>query len=68
DNKDGLTFYREISSKVSVKLKESGKLFFEVAQGQSGEVIEIMTKNNYENIKVIKDYQNIERIIFGEKK
>lgn len=68
DNKDGFTFYREISSKVSVKLKENGKLFFEVAQGQSEEVIEIMTNNNFRNIGVIKDYQNIDRVIFGEKK
>ena len=68
DNKDGFTFYREISSKVSVKLKENGKLFFEVAQGQSEEVIEIMTNNKFRNIGVIKDYQNIDRVIFGEKK
>ena len=68
DNKDGFTFYREISSKVSVKLKENGKLFFEVAQGQSEEIIEIMTQNNFRNIRVIKDYQNIDRVLFGEKK
>ena len=68
DEGDGYTFYREISAKASVKLKENGKLFFEVAQGQSGEVVEIMTKNNFKNIGVIKDYQNIDRIIFGERK
>ena len=68
DEGDGYTFYREISAKASVKLKENGKLFFEVAQGQSGEVVEIMTKNNFTNIGVIKDYQNIDRVIFGERK
>ena len=68
DNKDGFTFYREISSKVSVKLKENGKLFFEVAQGQMEAVAKIMTKNNFRNIRVIKDYQNIDRVIIGEKK
>ena len=68
DEKDGLTFYREISAKISTKLKEKGKLFFEVAQGQSEEVVEIMAKNNFKNIGVIKDYQNIDRIIFGERK
>jgi len=68
DEKDGLSFYREISAKISAKLKEKGKLFFEVAQGQSEEVVEIMAKNNFKNIVVIKDYQNIGRIIFGERK
>ncbi len=68
DEGDGYTFYREISAKASVKLKENGKLFFEVAQGQSEEVVEIMTKNNFKNIGVIKDYQNIDRVIFGERK
>jgi len=68
DEGDGYTFYREISAKASVKLKENGKLFFEVAQGQSEEVVEIMTKNNFKNIGIIKDYQNIDRVIFGERK
>ena len=68
DEGDGYTFYREISAKASAKLKENGKLFFEVAQGQSEEVEEIMAKNNFKNIGIIKDYQNIDRIIFGERK
>jgi release factor glutamine methyltransferase len=68
DNDDGYTFFRTISEKVSVKLKENGKLFFEVAQGQSEEVRDIMEKGNFRNIRVIKDYQSIDRVIFGEKK
>jgi len=68
DESDGYTFYREISAKASAKLKENGKLFFEVAQGQSEEVVKIMTKNNFKNIEIIKDYQNIDRVIFGERK
>jgi release factor glutamine methyltransferase len=66
DDSDGYTFFKAISEKVSVKLKENGKLFFEVAQGQSEEVKDIMQKNNFKNIGVIKDYQSIDRIIFGE--
>jgi len=68
DEGDGFTLFRAISAKAFVKLKESGKLFFEVAQGQSGTVVEIMKNNNFKNIKVIKDYQNINRVIFGEAK
>jgi release factor glutamine methyltransferase len=68
DESDGYTFYMEISAKASAKLKENGKLFFEVAQGQSEEVVEIMTKNHFKNIGIIKDYQNIDRVVFGERK
>jgi release factor glutamine methyltransferase len=68
DDSDGCTFFRTIAEKARAKLKEDGKLFFEVAQGQSEEVMHIMTKNNYKNIGVIKDYQNIDRVIFGERK
>ena len=68
DSGDGYTFYKEISMNTSAKLKENGKLFFEVAQGQSEKVMEIMAKYNFYNIGVIKDYQNIDRVIFGEKK
>jgi release factor glutamine methyltransferase len=68
DDNDGYTFFRTIAKKAQTKLKEDGKLFFEVAQGQSEEVVQILMKNNYKNIRVIKDYQNIDRVIFGEKK
>jgi release factor glutamine methyltransferase len=66
DDGDGYTYYREISKKASAKLKENGKLFFEVAQGQSETVMNIMTQNNFKSIGIIKDYQNIDRVIFGE--
>jgi release factor glutamine methyltransferase len=66
DDSDGYTFFREITRKSFKKIKAGGKLFFEVAEGQSEGVTEIMKKNNFKNISVIKDYQNIDRIIFGE--
>ena len=68
DDSDGYTFFTEISRKSFNKLKEGGKLFFEIAHGQSKKVKEIMKNNNFKNITVIKDYQNIDRIIFGEVK
>jgi release factor glutamine methyltransferase len=68
DESDGLTFYRAISQKAFSQLKSNGFLFFEMAQGQHDEVRIIMMNNNFTNIEVIKDYQNIERIISGEKK
>lgn len=67
DGSDGLSFYRVIVQKASPKIKRGGKLFFEIAQGQHDEVRDLMIKNNFSNIEVVKDYQNIERIISGEK-
>jgi release factor glutamine methyltransferase len=68
DYDDGYKFYRVISEKASTKLKLNGKLFFEIAQGQSANIINIMEQNHYNNISVIKDYQNIDRIVYGELK
>ena len=66
DESDGYNFYRTITEKASTKLNENGKLFFEIAYGQSDEVKKIIGRNNFDNISVIKDYQNIDRIIYGE--
>jgi release factor glutamine methyltransferase len=68
DYRDGYSFFREIAAKAPAMLKENGKLFFEMAQGQSSEVQNIMNKNNFSDIMAIKDYQNIDRIIYGVKK
>ncbi|MEJ2103944.1 MAG: peptide chain release factor N(5)-glutamine methyltransferase [Ignavibacteriaceae bacterium] len=67
DDADGYTFFKVISAKSFGKLKESGKLFFEMAEGQNSEVNEIMKINNYKNIEIIKDYQKIDRISIGER-
>ena len=66
DEGDGYTFYIAISEKVSKILNPKGKLFFEVAEGQSDTVTKIMKENNFINIIVKKDYQNIDRVVYGE--
>ncbi len=66
DESDGLSFFRIISSKTKIILKEHGKLFFEVGKEQYKQVEEILRENNFRNIIVKKDYLNIERVIYGE--
>ena len=68
DYYSGLMFYEIISQKSNYLLKLGGKLFFEIGKGQLSNVAEIMRNNNYQNITVIKDYLNIERVISGEKR
>ena len=67
DNNDGLDFYREISRKAQNLLKDEGMLFFEIGEGQSKDVKEIMEKNHFRDIKIEKDYLDINRVVFGVK-
>ncbi len=66
DNSDGYTFYRVISEKAKSMLKEKGKIFYEVGEGQSNIVTDILKNNGFSGIKIIKDYLHIERVITGE--
>jgi release factor glutamine methyltransferase len=68
DYSDGLSFYRSISAKAAGLLKNKGKVYFEVGKDQSNLVKKIMEENGFINIKIKKDFQEIERIISGEKK
>ena len=68
DFSDGYKFYHAVTVVASKILKNKGKLFFELGQGQSAKVKEIMNENNFSEISIINDYQNIERVIYGTKK
>lgn len=68
DSNDGLDFYRTIAEKSKSFLKKEGKIFFEIGKEQFDDVEKILMKNNYLNIKITKDYQQIERVISGELK
>ncbi len=67
DNANGLSFYKTICEKSKELLKTGGKLFLEAGMGQSENIKEILLNNNYSNIKMKKDYLNIDRVISGEK-
>jgi len=66
DFADGYKFYREISRKSKVLLKNSGMLFFEVGQGQAEAVKNIMLGSGFEKVEIQKDLLEIERVVFGE--
>lgn len=67
DNSDGYEFYRLISERSSYLLEDGGYLLFEAAEGQSEIIQQILKKNSFVDIKVVSDYQNIERVIIGKK-
>ncbi len=62
---DGLDFYREISKKAGKRLNSGGLLFYEVGKGQATAVKKIMKECGFDEIKTIKDYNKIERVVYG---
>jgi len=66
DDGDGLTFFKAITQKSLTLLEHNGMVFFEMAKGQHESVEKILLENNFKNIQITKDYQGIERIIYGE--
>ncbi len=67
DFHDGYKFYLEIISLTAQILKPNGKIFLEIAQGQSKKINEIMKENNFKEISIVQDYQKIDRVIYGVK-
>jgi len=66
--KDGLDFYRKITSNAPKHMTNGGMLFYEIGKGQGASVKKILRENGFEEIKTIKDYNKIERIICGKLK
>ena len=66
DFSDGYKFYEAISKKAKQLLKPGGKIFFELSENQHIKVKAIMEANGIKDIRINKDYLNIERVIYGE--
>ncbi len=66
DMYNGFTFYKKIISLSPLLLNKNGKIYFEIGQGQSNEIKSMLEQKGFKNIRIIKDYQGIDRIIYGE--
>ena len=62
---DGLDFYRAISEKWKAALAPGGRLYFEVGIGQADAVLRIMRTQGFGDIQVVKDHNDIPRVVFG---
>ncbi len=65
---DGLNFYRRIIHEAAIYLNDNGLLAFEVGANQASLVGAMMLKRNFGDIKIINDYNNIERVVMAKKK
>lgn len=63
---DGLKFYKEIIKKAYSKLNKNGKLYLEIGYNQKEEIVNLFN-NKWKDVKVIKDYNKIDRIIIASK-
>lgn len=62
----GLEFYEKIINGSHKFLNKDGYLLFELGLGQSRDVADLMHDNGFQNIQVVKDLANIDRVIFGK--
>lgn len=63
--KDGLVFYRKIIEQSKKVLVKDGILAFEIGYNQGEAVKNLMLQNNYYDIKIIKDFAGLDRIVIG---
>ena len=65
--KDGLNSYRKIAKISNSILHNTSSLFIEIGQSQKDDIIKIFDKIKLETIKIIKDYQTIDRVLVLKK-
>lgn len=64
-HEDGLFFYRGITQKAAVFLESGGCLMFEIGYDQGNEVAELLARNGFEEIKVLRDLAGLDRVVTG---
>ena len=60
---DGLDFYRRISAAARPHLAPDGAIIVEVGEGQAGDVATFFRARGFDNIALLRDFANIQRVI-----
>jgi release factor glutamine methyltransferase len=66
-NEDPLLFYRKISELGNHWLKPHGKLYFEINEALGQDMMDMMGKCGYTNVRLRKDLNGKDRMVSGEK-
>ena len=64
---NGLYFYEKIIPEAPKYLAPGGMLFFEIGYDQSEAVSGLMKKEGYVDVNVVKDYADLDRVVYGTK-
>jgi release factor glutamine methyltransferase len=62
---DGLDFYRRIIDGAREHLAPDGTVMVEVGEGQAGDVATFFRARGYDNLALLKDFANIQRVVTG---
>lgn len=62
---DGLIFYRRISLEAKDFLVDNGLLIYEIGYDQGKAVKEILEKQGFKDIMILKDLQGLDRVVLG---
>ena len=62
---DGLHFYRRIIKECQPFLNGGAKVFFEIGFDQGEAVREMMERNGFLEVSVVKDYAGLDRVVLG---
>lgn len=65
---DGLFFYRRIIEEGALLLKKEGCLLFEIGHEQGEAVSGLMEQAGFMEIRIIKDYAALDRVVLGKKR
>ena len=65
-DEDGLKFYRIISKEAVKKLNKNGRIFYEIGYNQSRAVASILLENGSTDVKIMKDYSGLDRIVMAK--
>lgn len=64
---DGLDYYRRLAPDAPEYLKVGGVLAVEVGAGQSPAVEKLFQANGFQDVRSVRDYSGIERVVLGER-
>lgn len=63
---DGLYFYKKIVEKSADYLYNGAGLFFEIGYDQGEAVSELMRERGFQDVRVLKDYAGLDRVVAGK--
>ena len=63
--KDGLLFYKAITEKYKGSIKNGGSICFEVGINEAEAVKELLENAGFKDIGSVKDYADVDRVVFG---